>query len=121
VWSAPGRERASCCRLRSTLATAHAGLLVPTDHTKSEPGTELGTLTHINGHVSVDGLCAVIERGLAQPQEQTAAMRGAAQAAFRTDKAAFLHRMRQLKAHLEARARKAAAAAAGRSKLQPGG
>jgi hypothetical protein len=48
-------------------------------------------------------------------------MRGAAQAAFRTDKAAFLHRMRQLKAHLEARARKAAAAAAGRSKLQPGG
>lgn len=80
------------------------GLLVPTVFTKSEPGTELGPLTHLNGHVSAEGLCDAVTKGLALGERERQQKQAAAQAAYRSDKAAFLHRMQQLKAFLEARA-----------------
>jgi glycosyltransferase involved in cell wall biosynthesis len=79
------------------------GLLVPTVLTKSEPGTELSSLADLNGHVSAEGLCDAVAKGLALSQQDKQQMRAAARAAFRNEKAAFLHRMQQLKRFLHAR------------------
>jgi glycosyltransferase involved in cell wall biosynthesis len=81
------------------------GLLVPTVFTKSEPGTELGPLTNLNGHVSAEGLCDIVAKGLALSEQDKQQKRAAARAAFRGEKAAFLHRMQQLKRFLQARQR----------------
>lgn len=85
------------------LVRPETGLLVPTVFTKSEPGTELGPLTQLNGHVSADGLCAVVAQGLALSEQGLQQKREATRAAYRSEKAAFLHRMGQLKAFLQAR------------------
>lgn len=85
------------------LVRPETGLLVPTVFTKSEPGTELGPLTQLNGHVSADGLCAVVAQGLALSTQDLQQKREATRAAYRSEKAAFLHRMGQLKAFLQAR------------------
>jgi hypothetical protein len=87
------------------LVTPPAGLLVPTVFTKSEAGTELGVLTHINGHVSAQGLCGAVGKGLALSAEGKQRMQAAARAAYRGEKAAFLERMKQLKRFLQVRAR----------------
>jgi glycosyltransferase involved in cell wall biosynthesis len=80
-----------------------SGLLVPAVSTDSDPGAELGVLTHLNGHISVNGLCGAVAKGLELPEAAQQAKRAAAQAAYRADKAAFMHRMQQLRRFLEAR------------------
>jgi hypothetical protein len=79
------------------------GLLVPTEFTKSEDGTELGPLTHLNGHISAEKLCKVVGQGLALSAQAKQQTQEAARAAYRQDKAGFLHRMQQLKRFLAAR------------------
>jgi glycosyltransferase involved in cell wall biosynthesis len=79
------------------------GLLVPTVLTKSEPGTELGPLTHINGHISAEGLADVLSKGLALPEQEQQRMRAAARGAYRSERAGCMHRMAQLKRFLHAR------------------
>lgn len=87
------------------LVRPEAGLLVPTVFTKSEEGTELGPLTHLNGHISAEGLCEVVSKGLALSEEAKKQKQEAARAAYRNEKAAFLNRMQQLKRFLQARQR----------------
>eukprot|EP00775_Hariotina_reticulata_P012551 gene12551-12684_t len=76
------------------LITPDSGLLVPSVFTMSEKA---------------------IHAGLALPAGVAAHKRAAVAAAFRQEKAAFLHRMGQLKVYLENRTAVAAAAAAGTS------
>lgn len=86
------------------LVSPQAGLLVPTVFTKSEEGTELGPLAHLNGHVSAEGLCEAVSKGFALSKEDKEKKQAAARAAYMAEKAAFLHRAGQLKAFLKARA-----------------
>jgi uncharacterized protein YbgA (DUF1722 family) len=85
------------------LVTPDSGLLVPTVSADSDPGAALEVLTHLNGHVSAQGLCEVVAKGLALSEAAQQAKRAAAQAAYRADKAAFVHRMQQLRQYLGAR------------------
>jgi glycosyltransferase involved in cell wall biosynthesis len=85
------------------LVQPQTGLLVPTEFTKSEDGTELGPLTHLNGHISAEKLCKVVGQGLALSAQAKQQTQEAARAAYRQDKAGFLHRMQQLKRFLAAR------------------
>lgn len=88
------------------LVQPETGLLVTTSFTKSEPGTELARLTHINGHISAEDLVAVVGKAVAMAPQERERMRAAARAAYVSEKAAFVHRMQQLKAFLTARAQK---------------
>jgi glycosyltransferase involved in cell wall biosynthesis len=91
------------------LVTPATGLLVPPEFTRSEPGTQLGHLAPLNGFVSAEGLCKAVAAGLAASPAEQARMRAAVRGAYLADKAAFLHRIAQLKAFLQARADAAAA------------